>query len=100
MTVVFVSHSMEDVAKLAERIIVMNKGQIAMDGKPSEIFKRGEELTSIGLDIPQISKLIQALRARGVDINSDIYTVEKAKATLSLLIGNKIKKEEAAKNAQ
>lgn len=100
MTVIFVSHSMEDVAKLAERIIVMNKGQVAMDGKPSEIFKRSEELTAIGLDIPQISKLIAALRARGVDINSDIYTVEKAKATLSLLIGNKIKKEEADKNAQ
>ena len=87
MTVIFVSHSMEDVAKIAERIIVMNKGEIAMDGRPSEIFKRADELCSIGLDIPQISKLIRVLRERGVDINPDIYTVEKARATLSLLIG-------------
>lgn len=100
MTVLFVSHSMEDVAKIAERIIVMNKGEIAMDGKPAEIFKRSEELTSMGLDIPQISKLIAVLRKRGVNINSDIYTVEKAKATISMLIGNKIKKEEEEKNAK
>ena len=99
MTVLFVSHSMEDVAKIAERIIVMNKGEIAMDAKPAEIFKRGDELTAMGLDIPQISKLIATLRSRGVEINSDIYTVEKAKATLSLLIGKKMKEEEE-KNAK
>ncbi len=99
MTVIFVSHSMEDVAKIAERIIVMNKGSVYMDGKPSEIFKRSEELTEIGLDVPQISKLISALRERGVDINPDIYTVEKARATLSLLIGKK-NEEGGKKDAQ
>lgn len=99
MTVIFVSHSMEDVSKIAERIIVMNKGSVYMDGKPSEIFKRSEELTEIGLDVPQISKLISALRERGVDINPDIYTVEKARATLSLLIGKK-NEEGGKKDAQ
>ena len=100
MTVIFVSHSMEDVAKIAQRIIVMNKGSVAMDGKPSEVFKRADELAEIGLDIPQISKLIGKLREKGVDINPDIYTVEKAKATLSLLISKKIKAEEENNNAQ
>lgn len=99
MTVIFVSHSMEDVAKIAERIIVMNKGTVAMDGKPNEIFRRADELTSIALDVPQISKLITELRKRGININPDIYTVEKARTTLSLLIGEKMKKE-AEKNAQ
>lgn len=100
LTVILVSHSMEDVAKIAQRIIVMNKGTIAMDGTPGEIFKRTEELNEMGLDIPQISKLIRKLRERGVDINPDIYTVEKAKATLSLLIGNGKKAEEEKGNAQ
>jgi len=89
MTVIFVSHSMEDVAKIAERIIVMNKGTIAMDGKPNEIFRRSSELIEMGLDIPQISKLILSLRERGLNINPDIYTVEKARTTLSLLISTK-----------
>jgi len=100
MTVILVSHSMEDVAKIAERIIVMNKGSVYMDGKPNEIFKRADDLQKVGLDIPQISKLIAELRLRGVDINSDIYTVEKAKATLSVLIGNKMKQKEEKKDAQ
>lgn len=94
MTVILVSHSMEDVAKIAERIIVMNKGEVAMDNRPSEIFKRAKELKDMGLDIPQISKLILKLRECGVDINPDIYTVEKARATLSLLIAKKQKEKE------
>ena len=100
MTVILVSHSMEDVAKIAERIIVMSKGEAVMDGKPGEIFKRADELQKIGLDIPQISKLIAELRLRGVEINSDIYTIEKAKATLSMLISNKMKQREEKKDAQ
>ncbi|MBR2500483.1 MAG: energy-coupling factor transporter ATPase [Clostridia bacterium] len=100
MTVILVSHSMEDVAKIAERIIVMNKGKLAMDNRPSEIFKRAEELKGMGLDIPQISKLILKLRECGVDINPDIYTVEKARATLSLLIAEKQKEKEENKDAQ
>lgn len=79
MTVIFVSHSMEDVAKLAKHIIVLDHGHIAMDGDVSEIFARGEELSKIGLSVPQITRLTQELIAHGVDIRPDIYTVDFAK---------------------
>ena len=55
-TIVMVSHSMDDVAALAERVIVMNHGKVAMDGTPREIFSRGEELRAIGLDVPQADR--------------------------------------------
>lgn len=86
MTVILVSHSMEDVARIAGRIIVMNEGRIALDGRPSEIFSKSGDLVNMGLDIPQISKLIRELTARGIKINPDIYTIEKARATIALLI--------------
>ena len=61
-TIVMVSHSMDDVAALAERVIVMNHGKVAMDGAPREVFSRGEELRAIGLDVPQAVELAQKLR--------------------------------------
>lgn len=94
MTVLFVSHSMEDVARTAGRIIVMNKGTVAMDGKPSEIFSRAKELREMGLDVPQITRLIDELRARGVAIDNSIYTLERAKATLLMLLAKKEQKEQ------
>ena len=60
-TIVMVSHSMDDVAALAERVIVMNHGKVAMDGAPREVFSRGEELRAIGLDVPQAVELAQKL---------------------------------------
>ena len=94
MTVIFVSHSMEDVARVAGRIIVMNQGKIAMDGKPADIFSRPEELRSMGLDVPQITRLIALLREKGVPIDSSIYTIERAKASLLVLLADAIKQEE------
>ena len=91
MTVIFVSHSMEDVAKLAKHIIVLDHGRVVMDGAVSEIFARGEELSKIGLDVPQITRLTQELIARGVDIRPDIYTVDFAKKIYSELF---LKKED------
>ncbi len=85
MTVILVSHSMEDVARIANRIIVMNHGRIAMDGKVADIFSRAEELKAIGLGVPQISELVMELRRRGVKISNNIYTVEKAKASILML---------------
>ncbi len=79
MTVIFVSHSMEDVAKLAKHIIVLDHGRVVMDGEVSEIFARSEELSKIGLDVPEITRLTQELISRGVDIRPDIYTVDFAK---------------------
>nr|WP_269843992.1 energy-coupling factor transporter ATPase [Tissierella creatinophila] len=82
ITVVLVSHNMEDIAKIVSRILVMDKGKIVMDGLPRDIFKRRQELEDIGLGIPQITKFMQEYKARGHDINSDILTVEEAKEEL------------------
>ncbi len=78
-TVILVSHSMEDVAKLVERIIVMHNGKIMFQGTPRDVFKEVETLESIGLGVPQISYLIKALREKGINLKEDIFTVEEAK---------------------
>ncbi len=78
ITVILVSHSMEDIAKYADRIIVMNKGEVAMDGKPSQIFCREDELYAMGLDIPEISKIMNKLRGMGYNIPEDVFDIKKA----------------------
>ncbi|MFR5265677.1 energy-coupling factor transporter ATPase [Clostridium sp.] len=82
MTVILVSHSMEDVAKIANRVIVMNKGKIALDGTVAEVFKEIDTLENIGLAVPQVTYLIKALRDKGFDISDDIFTIEDAKNAL------------------
>ena len=82
MTIILVSHSMEDVGKLAERIVVMNKGKIQLSGEPKDIFKEIEILESIGLAVPQVTYLMRALRERGIKVREDIFTVERAKEEL------------------
>lgn len=82
MTIILVSHSMEDVGKLAERIIVMNKGRVALEGAPAKIFKEIEILESIGLAVPQVTYLMKALRNKGFNVSDEIYTIEQAKAQL------------------
>lgn len=89
MTVLFVSHSMEDVARAANRIIVMNQGSVALDGKPADIFAQAEALRNMGLDVPQITRLADELRRRGLPISSSIYTIEKAKATIMMMLAEK-----------
>ncbi|HZJ57425.1 MAG TPA: energy-coupling factor transporter ATPase [Clostridia bacterium] len=79
LTIILVSHSMEDVAKLVDRIIVMNKGKIALDGSPGEIFKNSQRLDDMGLAVPNITRLMKMLRASGMDVPEDIFTVAKAK---------------------
>ena len=81
-TIVMVSHSMDDVASLAERVIVMNHGRVAMDGTPREVFSRGAELRAIGLDVPQAVLLADKLRERGFDIPEGIYRIEEIKAEI------------------
>lgn len=92
MTVILVSHSMEDVARLVNRLIVMNGGKVAMDGTVSEVFSRGDELRGMGLNVPQVHLLVDELIKRGVPLNNNIYTVEKARAALMVYI-NQLKKE-------
>jgi energy-coupling factor transport system ATP-binding protein len=79
VTVVLVSHSMEDVAKLVNKVIVLYKGKIHMQGTPKEIYSKSDELKKIGLGVPQIAEIVGELRQRGFNIKSDIITVEEAK---------------------
>ena len=72
-TVVMVSHSMDDVASLVSRVIVMNRGQIAMDGTPREVFRQGEALRAMGLDVPEAARLAARLREKGFDVPEDAY---------------------------
>ncbi|MBQ2960423.1 MAG: energy-coupling factor transporter ATPase [Oscillospiraceae bacterium] len=81
-TVIIVSHSMDDVAKIAERIVVFHKGKVAMDGSPEEIFCRAEELMDIGLDIPRAAELAIALRREGLGLPEGIYTHEQLLAAI------------------
>ena len=85
-TIILVSHSMEDVARLVDRIIVMNQGNVALTGTPSEVFAHSSELKEMGLDVPQITNLMLALRDRGLDVPTDIYTVDQAKAVLKKIL--------------
>ena len=77
-TVVIVSHSMEDMARICDDLIVMAKGEIFMQGDKQTVFADPDKLSEIGLDVPQISRLMNMLKARGVDIDPGIYTVEQA----------------------
>ncbi|MBQ7751883.1 MAG: energy-coupling factor transporter ATPase [Clostridia bacterium] len=86
MTILFVSHSMEDVAKLAEHVLVMDHGHIAMHGSTSEVFEKSYELKKIGLDVPQITELTHRLIKDGIDIRPDIYTVKFASEIYKNLI--------------
>ena len=86
-TIVMVSHSMDDVAALAERVIVMNHGSVVMDGTPREVFAKGEELRAIGLDVPQAVELAQKLREKGFDIPEGIYRMDEVRAAVEAAIG-------------
>lgn len=94
MTIIIVSHSMEDVAKIAERVIVMNHGEVALQGTPAEVFKEIDMLEEIGLGVPQVTYLVRELRKKGFNISDNIFTIEEAKKELlSILSKNKIREE-------
>ncbi len=78
ITVILVSHSMEDVAQYVERIVVMNKGRITMDDTPEEVFTHEEELRQMGLDIPEITRLFLRMRREGYDVPANVFTVDQA----------------------
>ena len=79
MTVILVSHSMEDVAKYVDRIIVMNKGEVLMDQIPKEVFKRYKELEEVGLAAPQVTYIMHALKDKGMPVSADATTIEEAR---------------------
>lgn len=76
MTIIYVTHSMEEVARLASRVIVMHGGKIVYDDKPAKVFENVDALKAIGLDVPQMSKLVHLLNAKSFDLPSDIITFE------------------------
>lgn len=89
ITVILVSHSMEDIAKLVDQIIVMDKGKIALTGTPRQVFKEAEALEKIGLGIPQITSLVRKLREKGIKVRDDILTVDEAKKEIINLVREK-----------
>ena len=78
LTVILVSHSMEDIAVLADRILVMNQGRLAMQGRPEEVFSRSAELAAMGLAVPNITDVADLLRDSGIPLGGGIYTLDQA----------------------
>lgn len=79
ITVILVSHSMEDVAKYVERIIVMNKGSVLYDDVPKKVFAHYKELEQVGLAAPQVTYIMQALRGKGLPVNTEVTTIPEAR---------------------
>ena len=82
VTILMVSHSMDDMARLASRLIVMSEGRIVADGTPREIFSREDMMTSIGLDVPEAARLCRLLREKGYDLPADLFRPEELKEQL------------------
>ena len=85
--VVLVSHSMEEIARNVDRIVVLSDGKVYMEGTPKQVFARAHELEQVGLDVPQVTKGAAALKARGLDIDTAVYTVETLEQKLLTLRG-------------
>ena len=86
-TVVLVSHSMEEIARSTQRIIVLDRGGVRMEGTPAQVFARARELEAVGLDVPQVTKIAHALHEKGVAIDPAVYTVEALQKQLLALKG-------------
>jgi energy-coupling factor transport system ATP-binding protein len=87
ITVILVTHSMEDVARLVDRLIVMEAGTIALDGTPVEVFGQAARLREMGLGVPQITELMHELKNRGLAVNTDIFTVDQAEEEIIRVMG-------------
>ena len=81
--IVLVSHSMEDVARTADYLYVMDEGRLKLEGSPREVFRRREELEAMGLAVPQVTRIMQRLREKGLPVETDVLTVEEACAILT-----------------
>ena len=84
-TIIMVTHSMEDAAKYADRMVVLSGGHVDMSGSPQEIFPRSDRLREIGLDLPQVTQIVLRLRELGLPLDSSIYTTEQAAAAICAL---------------
>ena len=81
-SVILVSHSMEDMAHYCDNVVVMNSAKVYRTGTVSEIFSEAEDLISVGLDVPMISRVAKELKARGINLNGELYTVEGVKRAI------------------
>lgn len=81
-TIIVVSHSMEEMARTADRLVVIHQGQIPFQGAPREVFAHGDELEQMGLGVPQMTRVFHRLRTLGVDVDPSVYTVEQAKSAV------------------
>ena len=86
-TVILVSHSMEEVARTVDRLVVVNDGKIPFQGTPRQVFQHGDELEAMGLGVPQLTRVFHRLRAMGADVDPSVYTLEQAKAALLAKLG-------------
>ena len=86
-TVIVVSHSMEEIAGMADKVVVINKSKIAMCGTVDEVYSRGAELREMGLNVPEITEVFAKLRAKGFDVPANVYTVEQGAEILGKLAG-------------
>ncbi|MEM5780056.1 MAG: energy-coupling factor transporter ATPase [Lawsonibacter sp.] len=86
-TVILVSHSMEEVARSVDRLVVVNDGRIPFHGTPRQVFQHGDELERMGLGVPQMTRVFHRLRAMGVDIDPSVYTIDQAKAAVLAKLG-------------
>ena len=85
-TVILVSHTMEDIARVADRIIVMNKSELVTFDDTKKVFAKGDMLSKIGLQVPQITNIMQDLKQRGFDVPDGVLTVDEAVAVLAPLM--------------
>jgi energy-coupling factor transport system ATP-binding protein len=86
VTVVLISHNMEEVARLVKRLVVMHDGAISLDGPPREIFRHGDELRAAGVDVPGVTALMGRLAGRGLDVDAAALTVEEAAASIAAAV--------------
>ena len=86
-TVILVSHSIEDIARVANKALVMNKGEVFMYDTVDNVFANGDSLTEIGLNIPHITKVFAGLKAKGIDVPQNVYTLDRAEEILKNLFG-------------
>ena len=87
ITVILVSHSMEDIANYVDRIIVMNSSKVMYDGTPKQVFRHYKDLEAIGLAAPQVTYLMQELKEKGIPVDTDVTTVDEAKRSILKVFG-------------
>lgn len=96
MTTILVSHNMDDVAKMADKVLVIDEGRLAMEGTPQEVFSKGEELTALGLDLPAVTHILMKLKENGIDAGTDTFDVKEAAAAIAAALEGGAEAESSA----